>query len=210
LVKIKRRFCDELFLSKGEFMAQKRTAVQTKTLIFEACSRILRREGLSSLTLDAVAEEASLSKGGLLYHFPTKLALIESLFEYHNDKFEERLRELTQQEGDGAGAWLRAYAIASVEQITDVDNASLYASLFAAEERYASAHQLMRQKYIRWQAEVEKSGLDPVWATFLRLAVDGLWFSLKNQYAPPNSERTEEIIALILQMTRNQTALHER
>lgn len=185
-------------------MARKRTAVQTKALIYEACSQILRRDGLSSLTLDAVAEEAQLSKGGLLYHFPNKLALIESLFEYHNDKFEARLQELARHEGSTTGAWLRAYAIASVEQITDPNNASLYASLFAAEERYASAHQLMRQKYIRWQNEAEQAGLDPVWATFLRLTVDGLWFSLKNQYAPPDSERIEQILQLVLQLSRQE------
>lgn len=183
-------------------MVQRRTAVQTKAMIFEACSQILRRDGLSSLTLDAVADEAKLSKGGLLYHFPNKLALIEALFDYHNDKFETRLQELARQEGSSTGAWLRAYAIASVEQITDPDNASLYASLFAAEERYASAHQLMRQKYIRWQKEVEQTGIDPVWATFLRLTVDGLWFSLKNQYAPPDPERVEQIVQLVMQLSR--------
>lgn len=183
-------------------MGRKRTAVQTKELIFEACSRILRRDGLASLTLDAVAEEAQLSKGGLLYHFPNKVALIESLFEYHNDKFEVRLQQLAKEEGETTGAWLRAYAVASVEQITDPDNASLYASLFAAEERYASAHQLMREKYTRWQTEVESAFPDPVWATFLRLTVDGLWFSLKNQYAPPGGERIEQILQLILKLTR--------
>lgn len=183
-------------------MGRRRTAVETKELIFEACSHILRQDGLSSLTLDAVAEQAKISKGGLLYHFPNKLALIEALFEYHNGIFEARLKELTAVEGNSPGAWLRAYALASVEQITDPNNASLYASLFAAEERYASAHQLMRQKYIGWQEKVDQSGLDPVWATFLRLTVDGLWFSLKNQYAPPDTERIEEIVALVLKLTR--------
>ena len=188
-------------------MGSKRTAVQTKTLIFEACSRILRREGLSSLTLDAVAVEAELSKGGLLYHFPNKVALIEGLFEYHNNIFEARLQELTAVEGNAPGAWLRAYALASIEQITDPENASLYASLFAAEEKYASAHQLMRQKYINWQEQVDQSDIDPVWATFLRLTVDGLWTSIKNQYAPPDEERLEAIKTLILHLSKQPQAM---
>ncbi len=183
-------------------MGSKRTGVETKKLIFEACSRILRREGLSSLTLDAVADEANLSKGGLLYHFPNKVALIDGLFNYHNNIFEERLQELTAVEGDVPGAWLRAYALASIEQITNPENASLYASLFAAEEKYASAHQLMRQKYIAWQEKVDRSDIDPVWATFLRLGVDGLWTSIKNQYAPPDDKRLEELKGLILRLTK--------
>ena len=178
---------------------------ETRQRIFEACSRILRREGLTSLTLSAVAAEAGLSKGGLLYHFPTKKILVERLFDYHNERFERRLAELVEEEGDLPGAWLRAYARASIEQVADPENASLYASLFAAEERYDSAHRLMREKYAGWQEKVENSGLDPVTATLIRLAVDGLWFAELHRYAPPDPARREQIVSLILEMTRRST-----
>lgn len=153
------------------------------------------------MTLDAVAAEAGLSKGGLLYHFPSKRELIEALFEYHNAKFEVRLQELARQEEDRPGAWLRAYAKASIEQITNPENAGLYASLFAAEERYASAHKLMRDKYVNWQKQVAASDLDPAWAMLIRLAVDGLWFSEMHQYAPPAPKQREEVLVLILELT---------
>jgi len=104
-------------------MNQRRTAPETRELVFEACSRILRREGLANLTLESVADEVGLSKGGLLYHFPNKESLVEALFEYHNQKFDTRLKVLAEEEGDDAGAWLRAYAKASIEQITDPGNA---------------------------------------------------------------------------------------
>lgn len=175
---------------------------QTRRQIFEACSRILRDEGLINLTLEAVANKAGISKGGLLYHFPSKKELIEAVFEYHNGIFETRLQELTEQQGDEPGAWLRAYAIASIEQIIDPDNAGLYASMFAAEERYDSAHQLMRSKYTNWQEHVENCGIDPTIATLARLAVDGLWFAEMNGYAPPDPERREKIMDLIMDMTR--------
>lgn len=182
-------------------MNQRRTASETRELIFQACGRILRRDGLTDLTLEKIAEEAGLSKGGLLYHFPNKKSLIEALFEYHNDIFETRLEALADEEGDGSGAWLRAYAKASIEQITDPGNASLYASLFAAEERYTGAHALMRQKYVEWQRQVENSGLDSTWATLVRLAVDGLWFAEMHHYAPPDAKRRAQIVDLILQLT---------
>ena len=37
------------------------------------------REGLLAMTLDRIAEEAGVSKGGLLYHFPSKDELIVAL-----------------------------------------------------------------------------------------------------------------------------------
>lgn len=182
-------------------MDQRRTALETRELVFEACSRILRRHGLSELTLENVAEEADLSKGGLLYHFPSKESLIEALFEYHNEKFEARLSALAEEEGDDTGAWLRAYAKACIEQIMEPGNASLYASLFAAEERYEGAHRLMRQRYIVWQQQIENSGLDPARATLVRLAVEGLWFLEMHHYAPPDPQQREQIVDLIMQLT---------
>ena len=183
-------------------MNQRRTASETRRLLFEACSRILRRDGLTNLTLDAVSAEAGLSKGGLLYHFPTKESLIEGLFEYHNDKFESRVARLVEEEGEEPGAWLRAYARASIEQITDPNNASLYASLFAAGEKYAGAHQIMRRKYELWQQRIEASRLGPTWATLVRFAVDGFWFAEMQKYAPPDEARRQEIIAIILSLTK--------
>ena len=182
-------------------MKKKRDPQNTRKLIFEASSAILIHEGLTDLTLQAVASKAGVSKGGLLYHFATKDALIEALFEYHNNLFEDRLQELIAQEGDAPGAYLRAYAKASVEQMSDPANAKLYASLFAAEEKYPNAHKLMRQKYTGWQEKIDQCGLDRDMALLLRFAVDGLWFSVIHQYAPPRSERREKILEMILELT---------
>jgi AcrR family transcriptional regulator len=182
-------------------MGKKNKAAQTREAIFQACSRILRQEGFSHLTLQAVANEAGISKGGLLYHFPNKSSMIRALFEYHNAKFENHLQEILKKEDGTPGAYLRAYAKASIEEATDPDNADLYASLFAAEESYSGAHKLMRDKYDRWQMEVENSGLDPTWATLLRLTVDGFWFALINRYAPPEGEQLKKITEMILALT---------
>ncbi len=186
--------------AKSENIGQRRTAAETRELIFKAASQILIDEGLSSLTLAKAAEQAGLSKGGLLYHFPNKVALIDAIFEYHNEIFERRLEQLSAEEGHAPGAWLKAYARASVEQITDADTASLYASLFAAEEEYASAHALMRQKYINWQDKVENCGLDPNWALLIRLTVDGLWFSEMHQYGPPDLNQRKWLISKIMEL----------
>jgi len=50
-----------------------------KHLLLKAAEDVVREGGAAHLTLDAVAEKAGVSKGGLLYHFPTKEALIEGM-----------------------------------------------------------------------------------------------------------------------------------
>ena len=179
----------------------RRTATETCNLIFVASSRILQRDGLVRLTLDAVAAEAGLSKGGLLYHFPSKVALIEALFQHHIDQFNQRLQELVAEEANDVGSWLRAYAKASIEQITDPETASLFARLFAAGERYPSVLALMRQSYDSWQQEVIASGIDPTKSLLVRLAVDGFWFTEMYQYAPLDPAERTAVLNAILALT---------
>lgn len=47
--------------------------------LIDAAESIVVEEGAARLTLDAVAERANVSKGGLLYHFPNKDALLEAM-----------------------------------------------------------------------------------------------------------------------------------
>lgn len=188
-------------MSTHQTSSPKRKAAETRLLIFAACRDILKRDGLTQLTLDAVAEEAGLSKGGLLYHFPTKLDLIESLFRHYNAQFDQRVEELLTSDPSIQNNYLRAYALASIEEVSDPANASLFASLFAAGERYPSILAIMRESYERWQNRVEETGLEPSAAMLVRLAVDGLWFSHVYQYAPPTKEQTAEIVEQILQLT---------
>lgn len=41
-----------------------------KKRLLAAASEIVEEEGVVKLTLEAVAQRAGMSKGGLLYHFP--------------------------------------------------------------------------------------------------------------------------------------------
>jgi len=188
-----------------EFMKrERRKASETRELVFVACGAILHREGLAALTLDAVAEEAGLSKGGLLYHFPTKLALVEALFRHHLDLFDLRIDALRQADIlQDQASWLRAYAQASIEQISDADTASLFASLFAAGERYPSVLQIMRDYYVAWQAQIDDSGLSASSAMMIRLTVDGFWFAHLYQYSPPTGAQRAEVINYIMRLTEN-------
>src|ERR1700755_3098252 len=51
----------------------------TKQKLLDAAGAVVRRDGPQALTLDAVATEAGVSKGGLLYHYGTKRERIEAL-----------------------------------------------------------------------------------------------------------------------------------
>ncbi len=55
--------------------------------VLAAAARHVREHGPATLTLDAAAEAAGVSKGGLLYHFPSKHALVAALIDGALDGF---------------------------------------------------------------------------------------------------------------------------
>ncbi|RWC34189.1 TetR/AcrR family transcriptional regulator [Mesorhizobium sp.] len=59
--------------------------------ILAAAADVARDSGPGSLSLDAVASRAGVSKGGLLYNFPTKAKLMQGLVEGYLREFEQAL-----------------------------------------------------------------------------------------------------------------------
>lgn len=67
-----------------------------------------REAGAGNLSLEAVAARAGVSKGGLLYNFPTKAALMRALVESFLTEFESELDATARPQGRPAGL-LEAY-----------------------------------------------------------------------------------------------------
>ena len=70
---------------------RKQAARGTRERLLTAAVSALQRQGVGALTLDAVAREAGVSKGGLLHHFPSKDALSEALASKQVQNVEESL-----------------------------------------------------------------------------------------------------------------------
>ncbi|MHC2108102.1 TetR/AcrR family transcriptional regulator [Methylobacterium sp.] len=59
--------------------AKRQRLAERPEIILEAADAVLRKGGARALTIDAVAVEAGLSKGGVLHHYASKDALILAL-----------------------------------------------------------------------------------------------------------------------------------
>jgi AcrR family transcriptional regulator len=81
---------------------------QAREKILVAAEELAREAGPGNLSLDAVAAKAGVSKGGLLYHFPTKAKLLAALVEQFLGAFDQNLRAREAQSG-GPNSLLRAY-----------------------------------------------------------------------------------------------------
>lgn len=152
--------------------------------ILEAASEVIRREGAIALTLDAVAREARVSKGGLLYHFANKEALVRGLLEYHLDQFEQALA----QSG-------KPFAQAYVEMGSYDGSGGLIIGLMAALALYPGLLEVIQERYRRWYGKVPPSAGVMV----ALLATDGLFmadvmgYSLKGEARKRVLERMLEL-----------------
>ena len=157
---------------------------RTKDRLLDAAGAVVMREGAQALTLDAVAEEAEVSKGGLLYHFKSKRDLVEGMVERWLAEFG---REMEGEDADFVRGYIKASAPAGNEL-------GMLAALVADPSLLVA----VRKQYGIWQDRVEREGRDPVDATVARLAADGLWLAELLGMGPPTGELRERVLQRLL------------
>ena len=167
----------------------------TRRHLLEAAAAVVRRDGAQALTLDAVAAEAGVSKGGLLYHFGSKRDLLDGMVAGWLEEFGAEIASAEADEDTSfAQAYVRASDISGWPGSERASEFGLLAALAAEPGVLASA----RGHYGEWQARLAEEGSDPVDATVARLAADGLWLADLLGLAPPEGELRERVIARML------------
>jgi len=183
----------------------RRDAGATKRRILEAAEQVVLRDGVGHLTLDAAAHEAGLSKGGVLYHFPTRDSLVAAMVTRIIDQFEEdiasHLPEAGTPDAERPGAYARAYLRATVEPAAPGEE-RLGAALLAAAAAEPALMVPLQEAAEGWQARMLDDGLDPALATVVRLACDGLWLCDLFGLASPQGALRTSVAAALDQLTR--------
>jgi AcrR family transcriptional regulator len=170
----------------------------TRRKILDAAFSLVKREGVARLTIEAVAQEAGLSKGGVLYHFRSKESLIQAMVASLVERFQDDIETARREEPDGErsapGSWLRAFIRASAGPIEgDEDTAALLAAVAIDPSLLAP----LQEQYARWQAQAESDGVDPALATVIRLALDGLWMADLFRLAAPQNALRDQVFATL-------------
>ncbi|TVR20444.1 MAG: TetR/AcrR family transcriptional regulator [Anaerolineaceae bacterium] len=169
----------------------------TREKIIEAAVRLIAEEGTAHFTLEAVADYADVSKGGLLYHFASKDALIEAMIQHYLDACDERVQELLQ--GDGRPhAWLRAFVRMTFEdQPTDI---AIVASKSAAFVNNPDLIAPLRTRYQQWMRQATADGLPVDVATLVIAASDGYWYAKMFEFNDFDDEARQGLLDRLLQM----------
>jgi len=181
--------------------AQTLDEVPVRTRLLAAAEKVVARDGVTNLTLEAVAREAGVSKGGLLYHFPSKSALIVAIVEQLATHCEASQARALAAEGDAPGAFTRSYVRARLEG-SDPEEAPLHTALLAAAGEAPHYLQPFRLRAVEWQRRIENDGIDPVIANIVRLAIHGLCLGEMFGMPVAEGEMKQRVLDRLIEMTR--------
>ncbi|KQB83582.1 TetR/AcrR family transcriptional regulator [Corynebacterium oculi] len=150
-----------------------RTPEETRALILQAAARLIRQQG-PTVSLAAIAKEAQVSKGGLLYHFPTKDDLLHGLVTEFVQRFRTQVEREDERSGDASpGHLTRAYIRAIFAGVHDPgalhDELALAAHLLSEPE----LREVTQRDAARWREQLHADGLPEHTVRLIIAATDG-------------------------------------
>lgn len=172
---------------ENPYQRKKQPDVVRRNLL-EQAARIAINDGIGAVTIQAVANAAGVTKGGLTHHFPNKNELILTLFEEILDFTQEEIETNMKNDPEAYGAFTRAYIEEAFQQRNS--NMVKLSTLMINEP-------LPRKKWYDWLArQLVKYGENEtdLKLKMVRLAADGAWLSDNENQAPAQWKKLKEML----------------
>jgi AcrR family transcriptional regulator len=146
-----------------------------RNTLLDAAETVVVRQGIANLTLEAVAAEANLSKGGLLHHFPNKDRLVEAMVQRSADGWRACYTHSYEITPAGPGRQARGLLAHCFSNSWTDQLRRSSSAVFAALAHNPSLIEPMRAAYTELYRRIENDGLPKGIGEAIVAAVDGLW-----------------------------------
>jgi len=170
----------------------------SKEIMLDAAEAIVLENGARHMTLDAVAAKAGVSKGGLLYHFPTKEALLKAMLERLRRQLDEAWKKKAKELKEGPRREIKAFILSS--SYRDPRKDQIGSALLAAVAHDPKLLQSARDDFRKRVADFMRSDLDFKRAAVIFFAVQGLVFSELLALSPLNNKERNEFVEELLRL----------
>jgi AcrR family transcriptional regulator len=177
-----------------------------RTRVLDAAEAIIRARGVHALTLEGAARQAGVSKGGLLYHFASKEALLVALMRRLAEGIEADYRAMVAAQPEGPQRALRACLAFTFDQ-PDISEAHGRAAavLLAAFHHDPALIDPIREFFARVRARVAEEGGPPGVAAAVMLAGDGLFMARLFRLYDPGAEELAALRATLVGLLEAKT-----
>lgn len=182
----------------GESLAS--CARSCRDVVLDAAESVILEQGITSLTLEAVATRAGVSKGGLLYHYPSKDKLVEALVQRCVESWEEEHTQAIAAMPPGPGRTIKALlacCMGSPEAWSEAERRSSVV-LMAALSQNPALIQPLRHSLESLFEKLKSDGVATPVAEMVILAMHGLrfeWMFGLQDVTPERIERVRSMLA---------------
>ena len=167
-----------------------------KQRIIEGALELLRTQGGGSITLEAAAKQVGLTKPGLMYHFPTKEALMLAVVDHVAARWEQMMIDHLDGPLATASAAKRIRAYAEVALTERFDRAD-FAIFFDALYRDALTDAWVRRLQPWLALPDDLPAITRARLTAVRLAADGYWVAASTGVFAP-ADRDHALLTDVL------------
>lgn len=151
-------------------MAMDRT--QTRNNILDAAHRVLTRCGLAKTTIEAVAVEAAMSKGGVLHYFASKRDLLMAVLHRFETYYFEQRDALAARLPEAPGRLARATLMVMVASRKEMASAAHYRLDMYEDLEYREKIGDMKRRMF---ADILAGARNPEKVAMILYLLDGLW-----------------------------------
>jgi AcrR family transcriptional regulator len=181
-------------------MGKRQDGIATREKILITTAKLVASYGPAALTIEKAAEAASLSKGAVLYHFPSKDALVSALIASSLEQFDTTTTRFVDRDANKNGRFSRAYA--RVLFHPQNNTSEFAAGLLAAVTTNLSLLGPAVSRHAEVQRRVEADGISASMATLIRLASDGLYFTRAFGLAPLSDAQADGVLKLLIELSK--------
>ena len=166
--------------------------------IIDAAEQVVLKEGASHMTMDAVAAKACVSKGGLIYHFPSQRDLLQGMLQRFVERIETRMAQARAKLPEGPARNIKAYVHAWFTLGSEYRRTA--SALLATITREPELLQTVQKKHRAVLAEIIDAAPNPELAIVLSLATEGMWMSELLNISPLADHERARIQHLLLKL----------
>jgi AcrR family transcriptional regulator len=179
-------------------VAEQSSLGSARERVLEAAERVITDVGAARMTLDAVAQAAGVSKGGLLYHFPSKESLLGALAQRYVDSLDHCVGSARDGLSEERSRDLKACILGVLG--SDPRGKAMGAVLLATAANDLALLDVIRARIADYTAEIEANSVDFARAAIVTLAVDGLKMRESLRISPFTEAQREEIVKELLKL----------
>jgi AcrR family transcriptional regulator len=190
---------DEIEKSGGADMG--RHSDNARERIIDAAEQVVIERGARHLTFDAVALKAVVSRGGLLYHFPDKEALLKGMLDRLLERAKESRAKKRAELAEGTEREIVAHVLSSLEKDDKAERARA-AALLASGAHDPGLLAPIKKEYRTLMDDVTGNGLRFERAAVIALATDGLRLLELLSVSPFNKKERSSIVEEMISLAK--------